>query len=144
MHVCTYVWVWTLNKLKSFQNMCFEVIKQVTWSVIKQLTKQVNQNVLIASDKKVFQRKWRRRWQPTPVFLPGKIPWMEEPGALQSMGSQRVGHDWVTSLSFLSKKIQTFCLQMLIPIFLNHFPSSVETMKRKIYPLFIIPKDFIL
>ena len=22
-----------------------------------------------------------------------KIPWMEEPGRLQSMGSQRVGHD---------------------------------------------------
>ena len=26
--------------------------------------------------------------------------WTEEPGRLQSMGSQRVGHDWVTSLSF--------------------------------------------
>ena len=31
-----------------------------------------------------------------------KIPWMEEPGSLQSMGSQRVGHDWVTSLSLFS------------------------------------------
>ena len=29
-----------------------------------------------------------------------KIPWIEEPGGLQSMGSQRVGHDWATSLSF--------------------------------------------
>ena len=28
-----------------------------------------------------------------------KIPWTEEPGRLQSMGSQRVGHDWATSLS---------------------------------------------
>ena len=27
-----------------------------------------------------------------------KIPWMVEPGRLQSMGSQRVGHDWATSL----------------------------------------------
>ena len=25
---------------------------------------------------------------PTPVFLPGKIPWTEEPGGLQSVGSQ--------------------------------------------------------
>ena len=25
--------------------------------------------------------------------LAGKIPWMEEPGRLQSMGSLRVGHD---------------------------------------------------
>ena len=30
-----------------------------------------------------------------------KIPWMEEHGRLQSMGLQRVGHDWVTSLDFL-------------------------------------------
>ena len=28
-----------------------------------------------------------------------KIPWTEEPHRLQSMGSQRVGHDWATSLS---------------------------------------------
>jgi len=32
--------------------------------------------------------------------LAWKIPWMEKPGRLQSMGSQRVGHDWATSLSF--------------------------------------------
>ena len=31
--------------------------------------------------------------------LAWKIPWTEEPGRLQSMGSQRVGHDWTTSLS---------------------------------------------
>ena len=31
--------------------------------------------------------------------LAWKIPWMEEPGRLQSMGSLRVWHDWVTSLS---------------------------------------------
>ena len=31
--------------------------------------------------------------------LAWKIPSMEEPGGLQSMGSQRVGHDWATSLS---------------------------------------------
>ena len=28
------------------------------------------------------------------------IPWTEEPGGLQSTGSQRVGHDWATSLHF--------------------------------------------
>ena len=27
-----------------------------------------------------------------------KVPWTEKPGRLQSMGSQRVGHDWATSL----------------------------------------------
>ena len=31
--------------------------------------------------------------------LAWKIPWMEEPGRLQSMGSPRVGYDWATSFS---------------------------------------------
>ena len=31
--------------------------------------------------------------------LAWKIPWTEEPGRLQSMGSRRVGHNWATSLS---------------------------------------------
>ena len=31
--------------------------------------------------------------------LAWKIPWMEEPGGLQSMGSLRVGYNWATSLS---------------------------------------------
>ena len=30
-----------------------------------------------------------------------KIPWTEEPGGLQSMGSQRVGHDWATNFHFI-------------------------------------------
>ena len=34
--------------------------------------------------------------------LAWKIPWMEEPGRLQSMGLLRVGHDWVTSVSLFT------------------------------------------
>ena len=34
--------------------------------------------------------------------LAWKISWMEEPGRLQSMGSQRVGQDWKTSLSLFT------------------------------------------
>ena len=33
-------------------------------------------------------------------ILAWRIPWTEEPGRLQSTGSQRVGHDWATSLHF--------------------------------------------
>ena len=36
---------------------------------------------------------WRRAWQTTLVFLPGELPWTEEPGGLQSMESKRVGQD---------------------------------------------------
>ena len=34
--------------------------------------------------------------------LAWKIPWTEEPGRLQSMGSLRVGHSWATSLSLFT------------------------------------------
>ena len=44
----------------------------------------------------------RRQQQPTPVLLLGKIPQVEEPGGLRSMGSLRVRHDWATSLSLFT------------------------------------------
>ena len=36
---------------------------------------------------------WRRAWQPTPVFSPGKS-YGQRSLLVQSIGSQRVGHDW--------------------------------------------------
>ena len=42
----------------------------------------------------------RRQWHSS--TLAWKIPWMKEPGRLQSMGSRRVEHDWVTSLSIFT------------------------------------------
>ena len=32
-------------------------------------------------------------------ILAWRIPWTEEPGGLQSMGSERVGHEWITNTS---------------------------------------------
>ena len=37
---------------------------------------------------------WRRKWQPTTVFLTGESQGMGEPGGLPSMGLHRVGHNW--------------------------------------------------
>ena len=34
--------------------------------------------------------------------LAWRLPWMEEPGRLQSVGSRRVQHNWATSLSFFT------------------------------------------
>ena len=46
--------------------------------------------------KKKRKIPWRSKWLPTPVFLPGESPWTEEPGRLQSKGSQRVRYDEAT------------------------------------------------
>ena len=49
--------------------------------------------------------------------LAWKIPRMEEPGRLQSMGSLRVGHDWATSISLFcigegnGNPLQCSCLE---------------------------------
>ena len=63
-------------------------------------------------DPWVGKSPWRRKWQPIPVFLPGKIPWTEEPGRLQSMGLQRVGHDWANECTRMHAPCSTEnCIQ---------------------------------
>ena len=47
-------------------------------------------------------------------ILAGESPWTEEPGGLQSMGLQRVGHDWVTKHSTQSSKVKQIKLEMLV------------------------------
>ena len=49
-------------------------------------------------------------------ILAWKIPWILEPGRLPSMGSQRVGHDWATSLSYFGPR----------NIFENYFDNKNE------------------
>ena len=46
--------------------------------------------------------------------LAWKIPWTEEPSRLQSMGSQRVGHDWATSMS-MSLVSPSICHEVMGP-----------------------------
>ena len=67
--------------------------------------------------------------------LAWKIPW-EDPGRLQSMGSQRVGHDWATLLHFTSGvKVQyqrTFNLSSLTFYEKTSLPDPV------LIPIFIL------
>ena len=54
-------------------------------------------------------RVWSLGWEDPPEkeiaahssILVWRIPWTEDPGGLQSMGSQRVRHDWATSLHLI-------------------------------------------
>ena len=45
---------------------------------------------------------WEKAMAPHSSTLAWKIPWTDEPGRLQSMGSQRVGHNCATSLSLFT------------------------------------------
>ena len=52
-------------------------------------------------------------------ILAWRIPWKEEPGGLQSKGSQRVGHNWTTSLSYLSKVFISEILVIIAFYYIN-------------------------
>ena len=57
------------------------------------------------------QIPWRRKWPPTPAFLPGKPHRQEEPGGLQSMRLQRVQHYWAHKLVTTQQELSTHHLQ---------------------------------
>ena len=54
-------------------------------------------------ESRIQSLRWKDplQWacQSTPVFLPGELPWTEEPHRLQPTGLQRVRHDWATKHS---------------------------------------------
>ena len=60
-----------------------------------------------------WKTPWRRAWQPTPVFLPGESQRIL--GGLQSMGSQRVGHDWATKHSTHISSCEVICKSFNLP-----------------------------
>ena len=45
-------------------------------------------------------------------ILAWRIPWTEEPGGLQSTGSQRIGHDWETN-TFTFSRDDCGCYQVV-------------------------------
>ena len=62
--------------------------------------------------------------------LAWRIPWMEEPGGLKSMGSQRVGHDWTTSFSLHFR-----IFELLISNILVLLSQNVVCMLQKVLNL---------
>ena len=64
----------------------------VSWDSVSLLVKQRNQFNFCKDVRMITMARHSST-------LAWRIPWMDEPGGLQSMGSLRVGHDWATSLS---------------------------------------------
>ena len=57
---------------------------------------------------------WRRKWQPTPVFLPGESQgWGSLVGG--HMESHRVGHDW-SDLAAAAEAVNMYCAGMLFSL----------------------------
>ena len=99
---------------------------------------------------------WRRKWQPTPVFLPGRIPGVGEPDGLPSMGSHRVGQCWWLSSSRegrFSVGSADICkkrgLEELKPKFTEHHQNSQKNHQnslkcRGLYTIIIVFVFFLI
>ena len=81
----------------------------------------------------------RRQWQPTPVFLPGRIPRTEEPGTVLSMELQRVGYDWVSNIHTFS---QEPCKKEERGMkYLNHWEKKKKSTKQEFCALQCYPSE---
>ena len=59
-------------------------------------------SLLLAYDSLFYLIVAEKAMAPHSSTLAWKIPWVEEPGGLQSMGSRRIGPSWATSLSLFT------------------------------------------
>ena len=81
------IWIWKWKGLPEFQS---------DW--LKHSSNKKNQTYIYTQACSSKEKAMA----PHSSTLAWKIPWMEEPGGLQSIGSLRVGHDWATSLSLFT------------------------------------------
>ena len=70
--------------------------------MLKIKTKTKTQSEVLTDIYQVVSTVLEKAMAPHSSTLAWKIPWMEEPGKLQSMGLLRVGYDWATSLSLFT------------------------------------------
>ena len=94
-------------------------------------------------------------------ILAWRTPWTEEPGGLQSVGSQRVGHDWATDTYILMYHQAVFwsssksCYSKLLHVFsAKNFPSNTvgwtlwlllgKTKERQMVLLEIVMLEYLL
>ena len=85
------------SKVNSEKGRCMDISKMILQSTNnkKEITARNIEYITTSEDLE-------KAMAPLSSTLAWKIPWMEEPGRLRSMGSWRVGHNWVTSLSLFT------------------------------------------
>ena len=86
-------WVWSWGREKEESMVTSRLL---AWELIEKPKRETDRGQNLSPNMGTPTEK---AMAPHSSTLAWKIPWMEEPGGLQSMGSLRVRHDWATSLS---------------------------------------------
>ena len=98
---------------------------------------EVQKEEKLSSHPWVRKISWRKEWLPTPVFLPGETHGQRSlEGCIQSTGSQRVGHDWVTNtftFHILDKELIFKVQKKRLQLNFIRDKQSKNTLKGKIF-----------
>ena len=84
---------------------------------------------LISEPRRSKKIPWNSKCQPTPVFLPGEFQDRESWWATQSVGSQRVRHDWATNSNNTMLKTHRLGWLILKTTFLQMLSNSFHELK---------------
>ena len=133
----------------TFESENFKDLKHCLWALLSALALSLVAQTLMRLSawwetwvRSLSQEDALEKEMPThSSTLAWKISWMEESGGLQSMGPQRVGHDWATSRSFFhsqahipsldSPNISRSVFKWKILVFLNLTTSGDSPKKQK-------------
>ena len=83
MHVCIYM----------YMHMCVHIHTYIWASLVTQMVKNLPAMQEIRVQSLGQEDPLEKGMATQSSILAWRIPWTEEPGGLQSMGSQRVGHN---------------------------------------------------
>ena len=103
LYVEPKIWYeWTFLFLKTKQKQTHKDRKQIYGYQGERELRRENRECGINIYTLLYIHISEKAMAPHSRALAWKIPWMEEPGGLQSTGSLRVRHDWATSLSLFT------------------------------------------
>ena len=116
-HLCFWVWLFWISYLsETMANECFWLLllRLVKW--VQGLVAQMVKNLPAVQETWVWSLGWEdpleKEMATHSSILAWRTPWTEEPGGLQTVGLQRVRHDWRTNI-FTSSGSREACNQEL-------------------------------
>ena len=95
---CRCLWIGSLGKIVHSGYGSFCILPNTLWTLAASTSTTEHQESFIIDQTLNLEKAM----VPHSSTLAWEIPWMEEPGRLQSMRSLRVRHDWATSLSLFT------------------------------------------
>ena len=128
IYICIYIYIYIYNisSCIEYSNsvtlvMCLPIIDFPVAQMVKHLPTMWENRVRSLGSEDPLEKEMTTRSS----ILAWKIPWMEEPGRLQSMGSQRVAHDFTFTLNIIPTYHKNFVL--------SDFTSSSNTSSSNRY-----------